>query len=97
MILIMRFIVSGKSMEPAFRKGQTLLVSGIPYILQQPRIGEVVVTKDPRDGRLLLKRIKKIEGSVFFVVGDNEKTSTDSRVFGPIKKENIPGKVLMKV
>lgn len=57
MIFLMRFIVKGASMEPTFREEQVVLVSAIPYVLRQPKVGEVVIVRDPRDGRLLLKRI----------------------------------------
>lgn len=97
MIFLMRFVISGRSMEPTFREGQTLLVSAIPYLFQQPRIGEVVVIKDSRDGRLLLKRITKKEEDSFFVVGDSPKDSTDSRTFGSITKADIVGKVIRKI
>lgn len=97
----MRFVVRGQSMEPTFREGQTLLVSSIPYLFRQPGIGDIVVVKDPRDGRLLLKRIVTFVPSrirpreEYFVSGDNPSASTDSRIFGPITNKNILG-ILVK-
>lgn len=82
-------------MEPTFREGQVLLASSIPYVLWQPRMGDVVVVKNPWDGRLLLKRIEKREGERYFVAGDNQQFSTDSRTFGPIVKDLIVGKVIL--
>lgn len=32
----------------------------------------------------------------YYVLGDNQEHSVDSRLFGPIKKEQIIGKVLLK-
>lgn len=90
-------------MEPTFKEGQILLVSSIPYFFRQPKVGEVVVVKDPRDpsassgqgGRLLLKRIQKCHPRMTFeVAGDNPNFSTDSRTFGVIARENILGKVV---
>ncbi len=81
-------------MEPTFKEGQTLLVSSLPYFFRQPKIGDVVVVKDPRSRRLLLKRITNRENQNYFVSGDNPKSSTDSRTFGVINKENILGKVI---
>lgn len=97
MIFLMRFKVEGRSMEPTFPPGTTLLASSIPYIFIQPKITDVVVINDPRTGRLLLKRITKKGKNQFFVAGDNPGSSTDSRTFGPISKEMIVGKVIFKI
>ncbi|MBI2036436.1 nickel-type superoxide dismutase maturation protease [Candidatus Microgenomates bacterium] len=90
----MRFVVSGHSMEPNFQEGQTVLVSYLPYLFRPPKISDVVVIKDPRSRRLLLKRITNTKSKKYFVAGDNPKSSTDSRTFGSINKENILGKVI---
>lgn len=45
-------------------------------------------------GKEMIKRIQKIRGNEYFVVGDNKKESTDSRNFGWIKKDQIIGKVI---
>lgn len=92
----MRFIVSGSSMEPTYKAGDRLWVSRLLNILFKPEAGDVVVLRDPRDGRLVLKRIMKIAPDGYFMKGDNENESTDSRTFGLIKKENIIGKVLFR-
>ena len=60
MLFLSLFRVSGHSMLPTFKPGQILLVSSIPYLFQKPKIGDVVVIKDPRSGKLLLKRIAKV-------------------------------------
>lgn len=93
----MRFIVKGSSMEPTFKEGQVLLVSSIPYLFAKPKFGDVVVIKDPRNGRLLLKRIKKKVGDKYFVAGDNPTASTDSRTFGQIGKSLILGTAILPV
>jgi|SRR5581483_324847 len=54
------FKVAGNSMLPTFKPGQLLLVSSIPYLFKKPKVGDVVVVKDPRDGKPLLKRITEI-------------------------------------
>ena len=61
MNLLMLFRVSGHSMEPTFKPGQTVLVSSIPYIFTEPKVSDVVVIKDPQDGKPLLKRIIRID------------------------------------
>ena len=92
----MLFIVHGSSMESTYREGDRLFVSRILYLVTSPGINDVVVVKDPRDGRLLLKRITKIIGGKYFVEGDNPDSSTDSRTFGEIERENILGKVFFR-
>ena len=59
-----------------------------------PKLGDIVAAKDPRDGKILIKRVSKIKNNKYFVTGDNKKKSTDSRTFGWIKKKDIIGKVI---
>lgn len=104
MTLLMLFKVSGHSMEPTFKAGQILLVSSVPYLFKEPRAGDVVVVRDPRDRKPLLKRIVEIRPrrsialgptrskyKEYFVSGDNR---GHSRTFGPVSKEQIVGKVI---
>lgn len=100
--ILLRLKVSGQSMLPAYSSGTTILASSLPYIFSQPKIGEAVVVRDPRDGKLLLKRILECRDSsaaglrmTYFVAGDNPQESTDSRTFGPISKNLILGKVIL--
>ena len=92
----MRFVVYGDSMRPLFEPGDKLRVSVIIYKIMRPRVGDVVVVRDPRTGRLILKRIKRLEGAGYFVLGDNPMASTDSREFGVIHKNEIVGRVVRK-
>lgn len=81
-------------MEPTFRPGSHVLVSRLAYVLVDPEVDELVVVKHPKDSTPMIKRIKEISGKDYFVVGDNLEQSTDSRHFGPIKKEHIVGRVI---
>jgi len=76
-------------MIPTLREGQDVLV-WCWFI--NPKIGDIVAIKV--DGREMIKRIHKVDDRSMFVQGDNEKESIDSRKFGPIKKEQIIGKVI---
>lgn len=90
----MLYRVVGTSMEPAYSDGQLLLVSKWARTLI--REGDTVVALDPRDHRLILKRVKEMGVDSYFLMGDNPISSTDSRAFGYITKENIIGRVIMK-
>ena len=95
MRLLILYKVYGESMFPTFSPGQHVLASYIPYWFHNPQAGDVVIVRDPRDGRLLLKRIMKIQSKTYFVQGDNGGISTDSREFGWIKKDELIAKALL--
>ena len=82
-------------MAPAFAAGERVFVSRAAYWFSKPRPGDLVVVRDPRQpDRLLLKRIDRSAGEDgWLVLGDNPEASTDSRTFGPVKRELIVGKV----
>lgn len=90
---IVRFNVFGNSMLPSFTEGQAVLVQKRWFFCQY-NIGDVIVCKNPRTGRLLIKRIQQISQKHVFVTGDNKKESTDSRHFGWVPVENTIGKVI---
>lgn len=81
-------------MDPLFPHGTYVLASSLPYFFTKPKVGDVVVVHDPRDEKYLVKRIAQIKNESYFVVGDNEKESTDSRHFGLLKRHAIIGKVV---
>jgi signal peptidase I len=105
--VVRRFVVEGRSMLRAYAPGDRVVVEGLSYRLRPPRIGEVVVVRQPgRDGRLDLKRIAAGPGSEvemqgvaqplgpdeWYVLGDNLDESTDSRGLGPVKTRDIVGR-----
>ena len=63
--------------------------------LKPLRVGEVVVARRPgRPGLEIIKRIQAIDGSgAIFLVGDNPSSSTDSRQFGAVPREQIVARV----
>jgi len=81
-------------MLPVLKNGQTVLVNRLSYLLSKPKINDIVAMHDPRDDKVLIKRITKIEDKSYFVQGDNKNASTDSRVFGMIRRSAIIGKVI---
>jgi nickel-type superoxide dismutase maturation protease len=77
-------------MEPTLHAGQHNIAW--PYLWRKPKTGDIVLLRDPRDNRLVIKRITEITpAGEFFVRGDNPNASTDSRQFGSITKELICG------
>lgn len=76
-------------MLPTLKPGQDVLVLCWFYRL---KVGDIVAIKV--DGKEMIKRVHKVSDRDTYVLGDNEKMSTDSRKFGPIKRSQIVGKVI---
>ena len=92
-----RYRVEGESMLPHVSPGEHVLVNKAAYWLRKPSTGDLVVLRDPRDSsRLLIKRIERAEGDRWTVVGANAEASTDSRTFGPVGKDALVGKVMLR-
>ena len=89
-----KYRISGDSMSPTLVSGDIVMVNRLVYLFHNPQKGDIVAVRDPRDSKVLIKRIIKIEGKSSFVQGDNKNASTDSRVFGMIEKSDIIGKVI---
>ena len=62
------------------------------------RVGEMVVARRPDRPQLeIIKRIQAVDGNgAIFLVGDNPSSSTDSREFGPVSREQIVARVLWR-
>lgn len=90
---ILKYKIEGSSMSPTINNGQLIFVNKLAYLIARPQKHDIIALHDPRDGKILIKRITKINRTKFFVQGDNKIASTDSRVFGWIEKKAIIGKV----
>lgn len=86
--------VSGRSMFPTLKSGQYVFVSSLPYFFSKPKIGDIVVVA--HEDIQLIKRIKKQKDRAFFVAGDNDRESTDSRTFGNVQRNQILAKVILR-
>jgi signal peptidase I len=99
-------IAEGHSMEPSIKNGTLLVVNRLKYGLRlpggrsflirwsSPKPGEVVVFYTP-SGQLAVKRCDTItEKGDCIVLGDNGLLSYDSRSYGPVRADNIIGKVV---
>lgn len=88
-----RVAVVGQSMEPKYRDGDWLLV-GVGWLTT---VGCVLLSRDPYNReRLVVKRAIRREKEGWWVEGDNEARSTDSRQYGLIREELILGRVLFR-
>ena len=90
---VYKFIIFGDSMSPILCDGQFVLVNRLSYFLTKPKVGDIVAFRDPRNKKILIKRITDFKNGKYFVSGDNKKHSTDSRNFGMIARREIVGKV----
>jgi nickel-type superoxide dismutase maturation protease len=61
------------------------------------RIGDAVLMEHPlRPGLLVVKRAVRCEPSGWWVEGDNEAASDDSRRFGPVPETLIIGRLVWR-
>jgi nickel-type superoxide dismutase maturation protease len=97
-----RVLIEGGSMAPMLAPGDWALT--IP--LRRPRIGDVVVVEHPgRPGYEMVKRItagpgdrvgdRTLDLDGWWVEGDFATASTDSRQFGPVRRNGLKGKVVL--
>ena len=64
------FIVSGASMETTFSTGQYLIVDQLTYHFEEPKRGDVIVFRYPRDTeRFYIKRIIGVPGDTVEIIG----------------------------
>jgi phage repressor protein C with HTH and peptisase S24 domain len=88
--------ITGDSLAPEYQNGDFVLISKIPFLFVTPSPGDIVAFRQPGYG-LLIKRIQQLipDGGAN-VIGSHPE-SIDSRVFGPVKKEYILGKVIWHI
>lgn len=81
-------------MQPTLEPGDRVLVKrlgGKPA----PSLGSVVVTWHPQQSKLrLIKRLKNVDGTGLWLLGDNPAASTDSRQLGAVPTKLLIGEVV---
>lgn len=88
-----RIEIAGDSMRPTLEPGEWCVATRTVRI----RVGDVVVVRRP--DRDIVKRITRGPGDEgcgfgeWFVEGDNPAASTDSRHFGPVRRDAVIGRV----
>lgn len=81
--------ISGRSMGSTLPDGSLVIFRRSGKI----SVGSVVLAYQA--GREVVKRISKIEDNKYYLLGDNLEESTDSREYGPVKRQDIRGKLLI--
>ncbi|WP_246060853.1 S24/S26 family peptidase [Nocardioides dongxiaopingii] len=85
--------VRGRSMLPALRPGDRLLVLG----RRGPRPGDVVVARFP-DGTAVVKRVAERRGSGWWLLSDNAAEGlADSRARGAVGDDAVLGVVAWRI
>jgi nickel-type superoxide dismutase maturation protease len=87
-------VVAGASMEPHLYAGDCVLIRR--GTRAQP--GHVVVVRRPdRRELVVVKRVREVmtDGRLW-LAGDNPRASDDSRLFGPVERAAVEGRVLWR-
>ena len=91
-----RVAIRGTSMLPALEPGERVLFDRLAYEVDGPMLGDIVLARHPaRPGVRMIKRVAPGEGLArdeYWLLGDNERESTDSRTLGPFRREDIVGR-----
>ena len=107
MNFLQRVKISGESMLPTLRPGQSVLfIKATPkheaakFGRRNKWLGKIVliarINQFGAKDFYQVKRITEIKDGKFFVTGDNATASTDSREFGWLNANEIIGKLLIK-
>ena len=104
--------VFGHSMAPLLNPGEMVVVMEGEFDSRPPRWGEVVAARPTAlGGQAFVKRILalpleritvdgkewELSEDEFFLLGDHTEHSMDSRVFGPVTREELIGPVRMRL
>lgn len=76
-------------MLPTLRPGQLVIAANF---FNRVKVNDIVIIR--HEGKEKIKRITYLTDSTIFVVGDNQRVSTDSRHFGPLEPSALLGKVI---
>ncbi len=82
------FIVSGASMETTFSTGQYLIVDQLTYHFEEPKRGDVIVFRYPKDpSKFFIKRIIGIPGDTISISGSDVTLINTEHPDGVLLKE----------
>lgn len=104
--------IYGHSMAPLLQPGEVVFVRKGEFASRPPQRGDVVAVRPASlGGTALVKRVVglphervsvgervwQLEDNEFFLLGDQPNHSLDSRVFGPVTREELIGGVRARV
>lgn len=94
MLKILR--IQGHSLSPAYREGDFVVIITPPFFLRRLQADDVIVFQDSYYGTLI-KRITGFDGDGGLLVGGTHADSLDSRLLGPVRPEQVIGKVIWHI
>lgn len=97
------FIVSGASMENTFSTGQYLIVDQLTYHLEDPKRGDVIVFRYPKDpSKFFIKRVIGLPGDTITISGHDVTIANEAHPDGVLLNETYiksmkPGTTITEV
>lgn len=83
------FIVSGASMETTFSTGQYLIVDQLTYHFEEPKRGEVIIFRYPKDpSKFFIKRVIGVPGDTVYISGRDVKITNATYPEGVVLDES---------
>ena len=104
--------VYGHSMSPALEPGDLLLIRQLRADEELPEPGSLVVVRpEGLETQFFIKRVIAIAGQTVrvsdrawtlgekqcFLLGDNTEHSIDSRIFGPVGRRELLGRIVLRL
>lgn len=89
--------VTGDSLTPEYREGDYVFIAKIPFFFDSIKKGDVVAFRHSVHGTMI-KYVDRVDaGQEAVYVSGTHADSVDSRQFGPVRKEEILGKVIWHI
>jgi nickel-type superoxide dismutase maturation protease len=80
-------------MQPQLKAGDLIFLRKT----QKLKVGQVAIARRPdRPNLLVIKRVKAVTKNGYWLEGDNQSESDDSRIFGEVEKNLILGKFMFR-